>query len=64
MIFHAGTKESEDGAVVTNGGRVLTVAALGPTVMEARAEAYANAARVSFTGSFYRTDIADVGGPS
>lgn len=64
MIFHAGTKESEDGAVVTNGGRVLTVAALGPTVMEAREEAYANAARVSFTGSFYRTDIADVGGPS
>ncbi len=64
MIFHAGTKESEDGEVVTNGGRVLTVAALGSTVMDARAGAYANASRVSFTGSFYRTDIADVGGPS
>ena len=64
MVFHAGTKESGDGAVVTNGGRVLTVAALGSTVAEARAEAYENAARIGFTGSFYRTDIADVGGSS
>ena len=64
MVFHAGTKESGDGTVVTNGGRVLTVAAPGPTVMEARAAAYANASRISFTGSFYRTDIADVGGLS
>ena len=62
MIFHAGTRESEGGEVVTNGGRVLTVAALGSTVVEARAEAYANVPRISFTGSFYRTDIADVGG--
>ena len=64
MVFHAGTKESDDGAVVTNGGRVLTVAALGSTAAEARAGAYENAARISFTGSFYRTDIADVGGSS
>ena len=64
LVFHAGTKESGDGAVVTNGGRVLTVAAMGSTVAEARAEAYASAERISFTGSFYRTDIADVGGPS
>ena len=64
LVFHAGTKESGDGAVVTNGGRVATVAALGSTVAEARAEAYANAARISFTGSYYRTDIADVGGSS
>ena len=62
LVFHAGTRESEDGAVVTNGGRVLTVAALGSTVAEARAGAYANAARIGFTGSFYRSDIADVGG--
>ena len=64
MVFHAGTKESADGVVVTNGGRVLTVAALGSTVAEARARAYENAARISFTGSYYRTDIADVGGSS
>ncbi len=64
MVFHAGTKESGDGAVVTSGGRVVTVAALGSTVAEARARAYENAARISFTGSFYRTDIADVGGSS
>ena len=64
LVFHAGTKESGDGAVVTNGGRVVTVAALGSTVAEARAEAYANAVRISFTGSFYRNDIADVGGSS
>ncbi len=62
LVFHAGTRESEDGSVVTNGGRVLTVAALGSTVAEARAGAYANAARIGFTGSFYRSDIADVGG--
>ena len=62
LVFHAGTRESEDGAVVTNGGRVVTVAALGSTVAEARGEAYANAARIGFTGSFYRSDIADVGG--
>ena len=62
LVFHAGTREAEDGAVVTNGGRVVTVAALGSTVAEARAEAYANAARIGFTGSFYRSDIADVGG--
>ena len=64
MVFHAGTKESDDGAVVTNGGRVLTVAALGSTVAEARTGAYENADRIGFTGSFYRTDIADVGGSS
>ena len=64
MVFHAGTRDSGDGEVVTNGGRVLTVAALGSTVAEARAEAYANVPRISFTGSFYRTDIADVGGPT
>ena len=64
MVFHAGTKVSDDGAVVTNGGRVLTVAALGSTVAEARAGAYESAARISFNGSFYRTDIADVGGSS
>jgi phosphoribosylamine--glycine ligase len=64
MVFHAGTKESGDGCVVTNGGRVLTVAALGSTVAQARARAYENAARISFTGSFYRNDIADVGGSS
>ncbi len=64
LVFHAGTKESGDGAVVTNGGRVVTVAALGSTVAEARAKAYESAARISFTGSYYRTDIADVGGSS
>ena len=64
MVFHAGTRESDDGVVVSNGGRVVTVAAMGSTVAEARAKTYENAARINFTGSFYRNDIADVGGCS
>ena len=55
-IFHAGTAEHE-GQVVTNGGRVLCVTALGDTVSEAQALAYNLAKRVSWKGAYYRTDI-------
>jgi phosphoribosylamine--glycine ligase len=61
LVFHAGTKEAqtgEEGAIVTDGGRVLTVSALGETMDEARRRAYANVIRVRFDGSFYRSDIA------
>jgi phosphoribosylamine--glycine ligase len=63
LVFHAGTKTDdndggEPGRVLTDGGRVLTVAALGATRSEARAGAYAGAGRISFTDSFYRVDIA------
>ena len=57
MAFHAGTRPGE-GGTVTDGGRVLTVSALGETVDEARGKAYANVRRVRFEGSFYRGDIA------
>lgn len=55
--FHAGTKDSDRG-LVTNGGRVLTIVATGPTVAEARQKAYDNVRRVHFTDMQYRKDIA------
>ena len=57
-VFHAGTK-NDGGRTVTDGGRVLTVSALGSTLEEARSLAYANVERVGFQGSFYRRDIAE-----
>ncbi len=59
MVFHAGTKLDENGIVVTDGGRVLTVAAMGQTYQDARQRAYANAERINIEGTFYRRDIAD-----
>ena len=57
MAFQAGTKLDARGTL-TNGGRVVTISALGATVAEARAKAYANAERVRFVDRQYRTDIA------
>ena len=57
-VFHAGTAMSDDGSVVTAGGRVLTVSATGGSIEEARARAYENAARIGFEGAQYRRDIA------
>ena len=58
MVFHAGTKLDDSGAVVTSGGRVLTVAARGATIAAAREKAYANISRIRFEGSYHRRDIA------
>ncbi|MBI2858382.1 MAG: phosphoribosylamine--glycine ligase [Chloroflexi bacterium] len=58
MVFHSGTRLARDKGVVTDGGRVLTVAALGRTMAESRDRAYANVQRVSFAGCHYRKDIA------
>jgi phosphoribosylamine--glycine ligase len=57
-VLHAGTAEGEDGAVVTAGGRVLNVTALGATPAEARERAYAAADRIDFDGKQLRRDIA------
>jgi phosphoribosylamine--glycine ligase len=57
IVFHSGTAV-QDGQLVTNGGRVLNVTAIGPTLAEARAAAYAGVERISMTGARYRTDIA------
>ncbi len=56
--FHAGTRFSEDGKVLTNGGRVLGVTALAPTLKEARKKAYEATEWVSFENKYMRTDIA------
>lgn len=56
VVFHAGTAE-KDGQIVTNGGRVLGVTALGDTLEQAIANAYAAAKPVSFQDMHFRTDI-------
>ncbi len=58
VVFHAGTKE-ESGEVVTNGGRVLGVTALGQTIGDAKAKAYNAVDKIKFDGAYYRRDIAD-----
>lgn len=55
--FHAGTKFDDEGRVVTNGGRVLGITALAPTLKEARAKAYEAVRLVSFEGMYMRHDI-------
>ncbi|MDP9004611.1 MAG: phosphoribosylamine--glycine ligase [Verrucomicrobiota bacterium] len=56
-IFHAGTRK-ENGRIVTAGGRVLAVTALGETVADARARAYEAVSQIDFEGCHYRRDIA------
>jgi phosphoribosylamine--glycine ligase len=56
VVFHAGT-QFVDGQLVTSGGRVLTVTALGDSVRAAQRRAYDAVAHVRFAGQHYRTDI-------
>jgi phosphoribosylamine---glycine ligase len=56
-IYHAGTEE-KGGRFYTAGGRVLNVVGTGPTVIEARARAYAAVEQIHFEGMQYRTDVA------
>ncbi|MFC1899875.1 phosphoribosylamine--glycine ligase [Chloroflexota bacterium] len=59
MVFHAGTKTgSDNGEVLTSGGRVLTVVATGETISTAREKIYNNLPRIHFEGCRYRRDIA------
>jgi phosphoribosylamine--glycine ligase len=55
-VFHAGTRLEGD-RVLTDGGRVLCVVALGDTVRAAREKAYRGVSRIKWEGAFYRTDI-------
>jgi phosphoribosylamine--glycine ligase len=57
QVFHAGTARAPDGRVVTAGGRVLAVCALGDGLDGAAARAYAALGRISFRGMQYRKDI-------
>lgn len=56
-IFHAGTAE-QAGKIVTDGGRVLCVTAIGSTISSAQEKVYSACNVVGWPGSFYRTDIA------
>lgn len=56
QVFHAGTT-SVDGHIVTNGGRVLGVTALGTTIRDAVAEAYRAVDQIHWEGMHYRHDI-------
>ena len=57
FCFHAGTK-TEGGKIVTNGGRVLGITALGADIPEARAKAYEATGWISFDNKYMRHDIA------
>lgn len=57
MLFHAGTTLDGQGRVVTSGGRVLSITALGNTLAEAQQKAYESVNQVRFDGMQYRTDI-------
>jgi len=58
VVFHASTQQ-RDGDVVTSGGRVLGVTALGANIAAAKARAYEAVGRIHFEGAYYRHDIAD-----
>jgi phosphoribosylamine--glycine ligase len=60
IVFHAGTKLDSERKVVTSGGRILTVVALGKTLAQAREKVYDNILRIRFEGCHYRKDIADI----
>lgn len=57
-VFHAGTATSPDGSLVTGGGRVMAVSALGDGVADARRRAYEASEMISFRGKWMRSDIA------
>jgi len=59
LVFHAGTA-LHDGRLVTNGGRILNVTALGDSLTDARAAAYDAASHIDFAGVQFRRDIANV----
>jgi len=59
MVFHAGTKMDAQGRLVTAGGRVLGVTALGQTLQEAKRRAYNAVEKITFDGAYYRKDISD-----
>jgi phosphoribosylamine--glycine ligase len=58
VVFHAGTKR-QDGEIVTSGGRVLGVTAMGKTIADAKARAYKAVDKIEFDGAYCRRDIAD-----
>jgi phosphoribosylamine---glycine ligase len=58
LVFHAGTREQE-GRIVTSGGRVLGITAVGDSVLSARRKAYDAANMIEFDGRYFRRDIGE-----
>jgi phosphoribosylamine--glycine ligase len=58
VVFHAGTA-TKNGDIVTNGGRVLGVTAMGETISDAKTGAYDAVDKIEFDGCYCRRDIAD-----
>jgi phosphoribosylamine--glycine ligase len=56
-VFHAGTKAAADGRILTDGGRVMCVSALGADLREAIMKAYDKATRIDYKGITFRKDI-------
>ncbi len=56
-VFHAGTASNDKGQVITSGGRVLCMVALGDTVSEAQQQVYQKTTKIHWPDMFYRTDI-------
>ncbi|HPB82701.1 MAG TPA: phosphoribosylamine--glycine ligase [Spirochaetota bacterium] len=57
LVFHAGTK-NDNGTILTSGGRVLNVTAVGNSLVDARERVYREIQKIRFDGAFYRKDIA------
>jgi phosphoribosylamine--glycine ligase len=57
LVFHAGTSRSAAGSLITAGGRVLTITGVGDTLHDAQRRSQEFAARVTFAGKQFRTDI-------
>jgi phosphoribosylamine--glycine ligase len=58
-VFHAGTRLDDNGQVVTAGGRVLGVTALGSSISTAKLQAYAAVKKIRWDGAWCRKDISD-----
>ncbi len=56
-VFHAGTEQGDNGEILSNGGRVLCVTALGDSIGEAQQRAYQATQKISWKDCFYRKDI-------
>ena len=58
LVYHAGTKTNQAGELLANGGRVLSVTAIGTDLAVARMQAYSGVERIRFDGEHHRSDIA------
>jgi phosphoribosylamine--glycine ligase len=57
QVFHAGTMQTDDGRIVTNGGRVVAITSFGDSLQQALDTSVLNAKKIQFEGKYFRTDI-------